>query len=190
MSNAHKRKKQPDLVRHQLLDVAARLCIEQGMHALTLDAVAKSAGVSKGGLLHHFPSKQALLDALAYACVEDFEKRLSKYLASDHASQSTRVARAYLAVIAKNANSSERKHWDNLAALLMTDSGVRTIWNAWFEKYLKENEGDDAPTSCWIVRLAADGLWLSDLTGSPGLSRAKRKKVIAELNKLLDATDV
>ncbi|HRN83289.1 MAG TPA: helix-turn-helix domain-containing protein, partial [Hyphomicrobium sp.] len=57
MTNAHKRRKQPDIVRHQLLDVAARLCLKNGLHGLTLDAVAKEAGVSKGGLLHHFPSK-------------------------------------------------------------------------------------------------------------------------------------
>lgn len=35
-----------------------------GIAALSLNAVAREAGVSKGGLLHHFPNKQALIYAL------------------------------------------------------------------------------------------------------------------------------
>jgi AcrR family transcriptional regulator len=38
--------------------------IEVGARHLTLDAVAKQAGVSKGGLLYHFPSKEALVHAM------------------------------------------------------------------------------------------------------------------------------
>ena len=34
------------------------------MAGVTLDAVSQAAGVSKGGLLHHFPNKMALLDGL------------------------------------------------------------------------------------------------------------------------------
>ena len=64
MSTAHHRKKQPLFVRQQLLEVAARLASEKGVTAVTLDAVSGASGVSKGGLLHHFPSKNMLLEAL------------------------------------------------------------------------------------------------------------------------------
>ena len=64
MSTAHHRKKQPLFVRQQLLEVAARLASEKGMTAVTLDAVSGASGISKGGLLHHFPSKNMLLEAL------------------------------------------------------------------------------------------------------------------------------
>src|SRR5437764_4553603 len=50
--------------RTRLLDAAGRVVVDQGVDALTLDAVAHGAGVSKGGLLHHFASKEALLGAL------------------------------------------------------------------------------------------------------------------------------
>ncbi len=50
--------------RERLLDAAERLVLEVGAAHLTLDAVAKFAGVSKGGLLHHFPSKDALLESM------------------------------------------------------------------------------------------------------------------------------
>lgn len=58
--------KQPDPrdTRDRLLDAAETVVAERGVSALSLDAVAGEAGVSKGGLLHHFRSKEALLAAL------------------------------------------------------------------------------------------------------------------------------
>lgn len=50
--------------REPILDSYERLLIEQGERAATLTAVAESAGVSKGGLLYHFPSKSTLVDGL------------------------------------------------------------------------------------------------------------------------------
>lgn len=49
MSKAHHRKKHPEAVRQQLLDVAAKLSLEKGPASVTLDAVSQAAGVSKGG---------------------------------------------------------------------------------------------------------------------------------------------
>ena len=51
-------------MRDQLLDAAEAVVVRQGIANLTLDAVAAHAGVSKGGLLHHFPSKDRLVEAL------------------------------------------------------------------------------------------------------------------------------
>jgi AcrR family transcriptional regulator len=49
--------------RREVIEAAARALIAHGP-GVSLDAVAKEAGVSKGGLLHHFRSKQALLAGL------------------------------------------------------------------------------------------------------------------------------
>ncbi len=54
-------KKHPSLTRDHILQAASELVMSEGGSALTLDAVAKSAGISKGGLLYHFPSKEALI---------------------------------------------------------------------------------------------------------------------------------
>ncbi|QYU66205.1 TetR/AcrR family transcriptional regulator [Leptolyngbya sp. 15MV] len=54
----------------QLLDAAERVILERGLEALTLDAVATAAGVSKGGLLHHFPAKERLIRALVERIVD------------------------------------------------------------------------------------------------------------------------
>jgi AcrR family transcriptional regulator len=53
----------PD-ARTRVLDAAESIVLARGVPALTLDAAAKLAGVSKGGLLYHFATKQALLRGL------------------------------------------------------------------------------------------------------------------------------
>jgi AcrR family transcriptional regulator len=52
-------------LRRALLDAAWRLVAEKGLAALTLRELARAAGVSHAAPYHHFPSRTALLDALA-----------------------------------------------------------------------------------------------------------------------------
>ncbi|MEO2167455.1 MAG: TetR/AcrR family transcriptional regulator, partial [bacterium] len=47
--------------RAKILDAAEDLILEAGATGLILDEVARRAGVSKGGLLYHFPSKADLV---------------------------------------------------------------------------------------------------------------------------------
>jgi AcrR family transcriptional regulator len=61
--------------RDRILDAFALLLIDQGERAATLDAVAATAGLSKGGLLYHFGSKDALVNGLL--------DRLSTLVAAD-----------------------------------------------------------------------------------------------------------
>jgi AcrR family transcriptional regulator len=67
--------------RDRLLDAAERVVVESGATHLTLDAVAKSAGVSKGGLLYHFPSKEALLEGMLARHFHDVDAEVTKRLA-------------------------------------------------------------------------------------------------------------
>jgi len=53
-----------NVTKQKLLDAATEIIMDHGVHQLTLDEVAKTAGVSKGGLLYHYPSKEALLTAI------------------------------------------------------------------------------------------------------------------------------
>ena len=48
-----------------ILDAAETLLRRSGTRTLTIDAVAAEAGLSKGGVLHHYASKDALVTALA-----------------------------------------------------------------------------------------------------------------------------
>ncbi|HLT66732.1 MAG TPA: TetR/AcrR family transcriptional regulator [Microbacterium sp.] len=54
----------PPLARERVLDAFEQILLDEGERAATMDATARAAGVSKGGLLYHFASKDALAEGL------------------------------------------------------------------------------------------------------------------------------
>ena len=68
--------------RDKLLAAFEHLVLTEGERAATLDAVAAHAGVSKGGLLYHFPHRQALVDAAMARCRELARADLDRLTAS------------------------------------------------------------------------------------------------------------
>lgn len=54
----------PPLARERVLDAFESIVVTEGVRAATLDATAKTAGVSKGGLLYHFGSKEDLVTGI------------------------------------------------------------------------------------------------------------------------------
>ncbi|MDR3669258.1 MAG: TetR/AcrR family transcriptional regulator [Holophaga sp.] len=61
-----------DINTRDLLLSAACAILMEGQEVLTLDAVAKRSGISKGGLLHHFPSKDALVEGTVAELIRQF----------------------------------------------------------------------------------------------------------------------
>ena len=69
--------------RDLLINAALQVVTQDGFGAMTLDAVAKAAGVSKGGLIHYFPSKDALVTGMLDAYGEQLERELDRRAAVD-----------------------------------------------------------------------------------------------------------
>ncbi|MFL1462986.1 TetR/AcrR family transcriptional regulator [Roseococcus sp. DSY-14] len=72
----------PADARTRILDAVEAIVMAKGVPALTLEAAAREAGVSKGGLLYHFASKEALLagalNRLADHVEADYERVLAE----------------------------------------------------------------------------------------------------------------
>ena len=62
--------KRPTPVPDALLDAAEAVVARDGITRLTLDAVAAEIGMSKGGVLHHFPTKDRLVEAMVVRSAE------------------------------------------------------------------------------------------------------------------------
>lgn len=86
--------------RIQLLEAAASIVNEQGSEYLTLDAVAKKAGVSKGGLLYHFKNKFALIQGLVDHADEIYRINVDKHVQGDDQQQGKWI-RAYANTVRK-----------------------------------------------------------------------------------------
>ncbi len=73
VTTAHRTQQQRrDQAEAALLNAAAELVVEEGVHSLTLARVGERAGYSRGLLTHYFGSKQALLQRLAHATQSGF----------------------------------------------------------------------------------------------------------------------
>jgi AcrR family transcriptional regulator len=63
----------PHRTAQQILEAAERVILRNGVAKATLDEIAREASISKGGVLHHFPSKEAVLVAVLQGLIARFE---------------------------------------------------------------------------------------------------------------------
>lgn len=63
-----------------VISAALAIIAREGAGHLTLDAIAKESGISKGGLLHQFPNKRAVLAALLEHQTAFFTSFLAQFL--------------------------------------------------------------------------------------------------------------
>lgn len=179
-----RRKNDPDAVRGRLLDCAAQLVVDHGLSSLTLESVARKAGVSKGGLLHHYPGKDALIGGLFEQVVDWFDSRVEAVLEPDE-TRPARFSRAYLRVIAGiDMSAPAQKRFAVLILMLSSDPQCCARWNSWVEGRLHRHHETDSSPAARTLRLAADGLWLSDLGGGPDSGPSARRDILQFLESL------
>lgn len=165
-TTAYNRPKQPEQVRRALLEAAVALAEEQGLGGITVQAVADRAGVTKGGLFHHFANKQALIDAVFDFMLEQMEEALNRLLAEDDASHDGgprgrrgRFTRAY--VISTFECCDMALSGQALTISMVTDPALRRRWRAWINARVAQHTETDADPRLNVVRLAADGYWFA-----------------------------
>jgi AcrR family transcriptional regulator len=62
--------------RRRILDEARQCFLSEGYEATTIALITERSGVSNGALFHHFPSKEAIADALYLEAIVDFHRGL------------------------------------------------------------------------------------------------------------------
>jgi AcrR family transcriptional regulator len=148
--------------REILLDAACRLVLRQGVAQLTLDAVAAAAGVSKGGLLYHFPSKEALIQGMVEHLLNETGKRIAGET-SQAADAPGKWVRAYVRTTFE-PNPLEREMSAGLLAAIATNPELLEPLRANYRKWQASVEDDGLdPALATVIRLAADGLWFAEL---------------------------
>jgi AcrR family transcriptional regulator len=172
--------------RERILQAGYAIAGQSGVAALTLDAVADRARVSKGGLLYHFGSK----DALVAGMVEDLCRTfgdLAAAAAQADPEPAGRSARAYLSASAGELWRSSR--WFALMGALVVNPALLDAWRASVLAGRAADAAENAdPAAAAIVRLAADGLWLQGVLGLPDPGPAQKASILAELDQMTRRT--
>jgi AcrR family transcriptional regulator len=163
--------------RQTILEAASRVTARDGALNLTLEAVAKEAGVSKGGLLYHFPNKEALISSMIDKHLASWSKAVEA--AKDNAKGA--FTRAFVKTTANPPELETELSSGLLAAVALNPEllePVKKHYAAWQEEI--ENDGIN-PVTATLVRLAVDGLYFSEVFDLAPPKGKLRKQLEARL---------
>lgn len=154
-------------VRQGILAAARQVIAAQGVPRLTLEAVAVQVGISKGGLLYHFPTKDAMLHGLLHeyhgrlldACVGHFKADPLK-------DRPGRVHRAWIRTEHCECDSDQGILMGDIAAIItnpLLAAPLQKFWLSWGE--LLAEDGLEAGDS-QLIQIALAGLKMIRTLGS------------------------
>jgi len=148
----------PERTRAAILSAAAEAMAERGT-GVSLDDIAKRAGVSKGGLLHHFANREVLIVAL----VDDAQQRLrDSVLGHVDLAENTpgKLLRAYVRALTSGSEATIQYFtaaptWAGIYEIPEVAS-IAAADSRWW----RENLAADglSPDRILVVRRAAEGL--------------------------------
>jgi len=181
MSDLYKRKKEPQLNKQLVLDAAADIGANQDWHAVTFQAIADKTGLSKGGIMHHFRSKDDLLEELMRQSLAELTLWMNQHMA---ATSSNDPSLAYLKfIIDKSPDEKYQKTMKVIHQAIVTGK-LHWMWEEWFQENIAIKTGPDPDISTLIIQLVADGLWYADTSGFPNYSNDQKHKIFTKLCQL------
>lgn len=164
----------------EILHAASKIVSERGIFNLTLEATAVEAGVSKGGLLYHFPSKEALVKGMVEHLADNYREKIAAS-AAESDEEKGKWIKSYVDVTFNNPYRNKDMHAGLLAAKAVNGElldPIRNLYSEWQEEI--SDDGID-PVKATIIRLATDGLWLSELFDINQLTEEKKKVIYGKL---------
>lgn len=169
--------------RRKILDAAVEIAREAGPGNLALDAVAAKAGVSKGGLLYHFPSKAKLLEGVVESHLGAFERALREREQRKRGHPNG-LMEAYLELFVEDHDAGKPPPSGLLAALSENPgflAPVRDHHRALLDR-LRETAD---PAMSLVIFLAIQGLRSMSLLNLDVLTDEEAREVAAKLQSLV-----
>ncbi|MCH8541979.1 MAG: TetR/AcrR family transcriptional regulator [Alcanivorax sp.] len=177
--------------RDQILDAAQQVAANRGAGHVTLDAVARESGLSKGGVLYHFPNKDALINGMLERLIEQNaaaraqadaaldgqpHRTLRSILTArqtEHRALNPDVAMAVLAAAAEKPQLLDpmREHIRQIHALLSADNAAG---------------GQSSLDLTLLLLAAADGLLFQDLLALSPLTPDHKERLNRRLLELTE----
>ena len=180
--DAQTRRRAPEATRAEIIDMAIEAAAEEGATGLKLDAVVARLPFSKGALLHHFPTKLALLEGVIDHLASEMTAAILAEAARDP-NPYGRNARAYLrATVNEPVTERDVSIGRAILATCAVEPGLIGRWRAAMRALAADDPVDPAgKDDALMLRLIADGLWMSDLFGIHEVSPEQRRALLSLL---------
>ncbi|PZP47888.1 MAG: TetR family transcriptional regulator [Azospirillum brasilense] len=174
----------PTIDRDRLLDLAEGILLKAGTGALTLDAVAKAAGISKGGVQSRFGTKDELIGAMIERWSREYDAQLNAIVGPDP--QAEEAVRGHVeATMGMDAGGRTRAA--GLMAALIESSHHRAECRAWYaERFGALDPRSKQGQRARMALLATEGAFILRTFGLMEFSDDEWSGVRDGLRALLD----
>jgi AcrR family transcriptional regulator len=166
-----------------MLGAAEAIVLESGARHLTLDAVAAKAGVSKGGVLYHFPTKEALLRAMLERLRTQLDETWKKKCSGLKEGPGREIKGFILSIADRDPNRDQIG--SALLAAVAHDPKLLQMGRDDLRRRLSEciQSGFSFKRAA-VIFFALHGLVLSELLSLSPLSPKERNEFVGELLRL------
>ncbi|XBW58102.1 TetR family transcriptional regulator [Pectobacterium aroidearum] len=172
----------------QILDAAEQVLLRDGVHRFTLDAVAAEAGISKGGLVYSFPSKDLLIMTMLSRELARFEQEAQQQTAR-YANQPYADVLGHIAAIGQEEDETTSRAVGLLTALVHSPAMLEPVRE--FYRIRLDRLRDTTPTMQRIrlAFLATEGVFLLQGLGFVTLDHEERQTMIDDAKSLFQSDD-
>lgn len=167
--------------RDEILFAASRIIQSKNLFHMTLEAIAKEAEISKGGLLHYFPNKDVIVQGLIVRGIENYSERLQTKM-EDDPEPTGRWSRAYLAESFCEPKEIRELWVSGLLSALAYNRDFLCPLDECFQLWQENSEHDGLdPVDATIIKLVADGMWFLELFGFTHMTEELKSQVYERL---------
>jgi AcrR family transcriptional regulator len=177
------------VLQDRLLDAAEAVVARQGIANLTLDAVAAESHMSKGGLLHHFPTKDRLIEALVTRSAESWRACYMDAYART-AEGPGRMTRALLSHCLSDVpgwtEQLRRSSFAMFAALAQNPTLIEPMRAVYGDLHRRIDADGLPPGVGQAVAAAIDGLWLDWVLGLAPVNQELLTRIRTALEDMVE----
>jgi AcrR family transcriptional regulator len=153
--------RKPTITRDGLLDAAEELVREQGGSALTIGALAKAAGISKGGVQYSFASRDDLVRSLVDRWTTRFDAMLEDAAADDP----VEFIRSYIAATRTSPQAMDAKTAGLMVSYLENPEHLREAREWYWGIFDRLTGASPDAQAARVIFLAVEGLFLLRING-------------------------
>lgn len=153
--------RKPTITREGLLEIAEGIVRSEGAAGLTIDALAKAADISKGGVQYSFSSKDDLVRALIERWTHQFDDLLGEIDGLPPAD----LVRKYIRVMRSSQAAMNAKMAGLMIAYIQNPKNIMEPRQWYRSMFQRLGGGTRDAQAARVALLAVEGLFLLRITG-------------------------
>ncbi|WP_041710271.1 TetR/AcrR family transcriptional regulator [Advenella kashmirensis] len=173
--------------REKLLELAEKIVAQHGVAGLTMDALAKAANITKGGVQYCFGNKEGLIKAMIMRWSDHFDAEVAQ--AAGDKTDAIAHVRAHIKVT-READVQDESRFAAMLAGLVPNSDQLAETRAWYARQLGGLDFSTAQgRNARLAFIANEGAFLLRSFNFFDLSPQEWQAVFGDIERLLERPD-